>query len=182
MQYTRREAFKVGLFGSAALALPLQRAASAQSVLDNRMPSSLLPKPFTLPFKIPPVATPVSVHDGEDCYRIFIKEAKAEILPGYQTPIWGYNGSFPGPTIQVEPGPQDVVRHINNLPPKHPVLKYTPWTSVHLHGSASLPQYDGYASDITLPGQYKDYHYPNVQQARTLWYHDHGVHHTAENV
>ncbi len=53
---------------------------------------------------------------------------------------------------------------------------------MHLHGSASLPQYDGYASDITNPGQYKDYRYPNWQNARTLWYHDHGVHHTAENV
>jgi FtsP/CotA-like multicopper oxidase with cupredoxin domain len=53
---------------------------------------------------------------------------------------------------------------------------------VHLHGSASLPQFDGYASDITFPGEYKDYHYPNFQPARTLWYHDHGVHHTAENV
>ena len=53
---------------------------------------------------------------------------------------------------------------------------------MHLHGHASLPQYDGYASDITNPGQYKDYEYQNVQEARTLWYHDHGVHHTAENV
>ena len=53
---------------------------------------------------------------------------------------------------------------------------------MHLHGSASLPQYDGYASDITYPGEYKDYRYPNVQDGRTLWYHDHGVHHTAENV
>ena len=56
-----------------------------------------------------------------------------------------------------------------------------PWTSTHLHGSASLPQFDGYASDITNPGEIKDYLYPNVQDARTLWYHDHGVHHTAEN-
>lgn len=56
-----------------------------------------------------------------------------------------------------------------------------PWTSTHLHGSASLPQFDGYASDITNPGEFKDYLYPNVQDARTLWYHDHGVHHTAEN-
>ena len=63
----------------------------------------------------------------------------------------------------------------------HPTLGYEPWTSVHLHGSASLPQFDGYASDITHPGEYKDYHYPNVQPARTLWYHDHGVFHTAEN-
>ena len=74
------------------------------------------------------------------------------------------------------------MRQINNLPPVHPTLGYTPWTSVHLHGSASLPQYDGYASDITNPGQYKDYRYPNCQTARTLWYHDHGVHHTAQNV
>ena len=53
--------------------------------------------------------------------------------------------------------------------------------STHLHGSASLPQYDGYASDITAPGQKKYYHYPNFQPARTLWYHDHGVHYTAQN-
>jgi len=30
-------------------------------------------------------------------------------------------------------------------------------------------------------GQYKDYYYPGGQSARTLWYHDHAVHHTAEN-
>ena len=53
--------------------------------------------------------------------------------------------------------------------------------STHLHGSASLPQYDGYASDLTMPGQVKTYHYPNIQDARTLWYHDHGVGITAQN-
>lgn len=37
------------------------------------------------------------------------------------------------------------------------------------------------ADDITKPGQYKDYYYPNAQNARTLWYHDHAVDHTAEN-
>ena len=74
------------------------------------------------------------------------------------------------------------MRHINNLPARHPDLDYTPWTSVHLHGSASLPEYDGYANDISNPGQWKDYTYPNWQPARTLWYHDHGVHHTGQNV
>jgi len=52
---------------------------------------------------------------------------------------------------------------------------------LHLHGSASKPQFDGYASDVTPTGFYKDYHYPNFQPARTLWYQDHGFHHTAEN-
>jgi FtsP/CotA-like multicopper oxidase with cupredoxin domain len=182
MQYTRRDALKVGLFGSAALALPLQRAARGQSVLDNRMPSSMLPKPFTLPFRIPPVAVPVATHDGEDCYRIAIKEAQLEILPGFRTTVWAYDGIVPGPTIIVQQGRKAKVRFINQLPLRHPTLKYTPWTSVHLHGSASLPSDDGYASDITYPGEYKDYRYPNFQHARTLWYHDHGVHHTAENV
>jgi FtsP/CotA-like multicopper oxidase with cupredoxin domain len=55
-------------------------------------------------------------------------------------------------------------------------------TSTHLHGSASLPEYDGYASDVTPSGFCKNYHYPNFQPARTLWYHDHGVHFTAQNV
>jgi FtsP/CotA-like multicopper oxidase with cupredoxin domain len=52
--------------------------------------------------------------------------------------------------------------------------------STHLHGSASLPEFDGYANDVTPVGFYKDYHYPNFQPARTLWYHDHGVHWTAQ--
>src|ERR687885_401311 len=70
---------------------------------------------------------------------------------------------------------------VNILPDRHPELGYQVWTSTHLHGSCSLPEYDGYASDTTKPGQFKDYHYPNIQDARTLWYHDHGVHITANN-
>ncbi|MCW2581229.1 MAG: Bilirubin oxidase, partial [Klenkia sp.] len=57
-----------------------------------------------------------------------------------------------------------------------------PWTSTPLHGMPSKPQFDGYAGDNSMPGQWKDYVYPNSCSARTLWYHDHGVHHTAENV
>ena len=133
------------------------------------MPSSKLPKPFTLPLRIPPVAVPVATHDGEDCYRIAIKETQLEILPGYRTAVWAYNGaSVTGPTIVVHQGRKAKVRFLNQLPLRHPTLKYTPWTSVHLHGSASLPSDDGYASDITYPGEYKDYRYPNFQHARTL--------------
>ena len=70
----------------------------------------------------------------------------------------------------------------NQLPKNHPALGHLLATSTHLHGSTTLPQYDGYASDVTLPGFCKDYVYPNDQAAHTLWYHDHGVHHTAQNV
>src|SRR6476660_8067326 len=114
MQYTRR----------AALALPLQRAASGLSVLDDRMPSSNLPKPFTLPLRLPPVAVPVATHDGEDCYRIAIKETRLEILPGFRTTVWAYDGTVPGPTIIARQGRRAKVRFINQLPLRHPTLKY----------------------------------------------------------
>ena len=182
MEYTRRDALKLGLFGSAALAIPLERAARADSVLDNRMPTRNLPVPFTLPFARPPIAVPYSTDGDTDRYRIGMDVVQLEVLPGFQTTWWGYGGTVPGPTIVMEHGRKSKVRFVNNLPLKHPTLGYTPWTSVHLHGSPSLPQYDGYANDITYPGQYKDYHYPNSHEATTHWYHDHGVHHTTENI
>lgn len=57
------------------------------------------------------------------------------------------------------------------------------------NGSASMTNqpltarapFDGWAEDVTEPNSYKDYYYPNGQNARTLWYHDHAIDHTAEN-
>lgn len=182
MGFTRRDALKAGVFAGAAVLVPVGRAVQARGSLENRMPAKLLPKPFTVPFAVPPVAVPVRTDATTDYYRIRMAPAVLEVLPGYRTEFYAYNGSVPGPTIKARQGRPVVARFVNELPARHRTLQYEPYTSVHLHGSASLPQYDGYASDITRPGQYKDYRYPNVQNARTLWYHDHGVHHTAENV
>jgi FtsP/CotA-like multicopper oxidase with cupredoxin domain len=187
MSLTRRDVIKAGVFAGAALSIPLSRVVSGQSQLDSRMPASKLPRPFTNKFVTPPVAVPVRTDATTDYYQMTMEATPLEVIPGFKTMFFAYRdvhlpaGSVPGPTIQVNRGRQAVVRHINSLPKVHPTLGYEPWTSVHLHGSASLPQFDGYASDITHPGQYKNYRYPNEQPARTLWYHDHGVHHTAEN-
>lgn len=182
MTLSRRDLVKLSVLGGAAIALPLERSVSGATVLTNRIAESALPAPFTMPFKVPELHTPYRSDETTDFYKVYMKPATAEIITGYQTPVWAYNGQVPGPTFPMVQGRDAVVRMVNSLPSKHPVLGYTPWTSVHLHGSASLPPFDGYASDITNPGQYKDYRYPNWQPARTLWYHDHGVHHTAENV
>jgi spore coat protein A, manganese oxidase len=128
------------------------------------------------------VLQPVRSDATTDYYRITQTAFVGQILPNVNTPLWGYNGTVPGPTIKARRGRRTVVRQVNQLPETHPALGYIPWTSTHLHGSPSLPQYDGYASDITYPGEWKDYVYPNSAEGRTLWYHDHGVHHTAENV
>ncbi|NMH94496.1 multicopper oxidase domain-containing protein [Pseudonocardia bannensis] len=177
---SRRDILKISALGAAALTLPLERVVHAKGV--SRLAASKLPKPYTVPFAVPPVLAPIGTTDqGEPLYEIRQRAASVEILPGLKTTIFGYNGLTPGPTIKAQRGRPIAVRMINDLPPTHPQWRYTPWTSCHLHGSASKPQYDGYASDITQPGEVKTYRYPNIQDARTLWYHDHGVHHTAEN-
>ncbi len=177
----RRELMKLGLFSSAALALPIERVARTQAALTNRIAASALPQPFTIPFKTPPVLVPERQTQNYDYYTLTQRQAQAEILPGKLTDIWGYNGITPGPTIMNTRGRHAVVQQINALPEIHPTLRYNVWSSTHLHGSASKPQFDGYASDITDVNSWKDYEYPNLQDARTLWYHDHGVHITAPN-
>ena len=172
---SRRDVLKVSALGAAALALPVERVVRAKTA--SKIASNKIPKPYTLPFKVPPVID----GRGGGTLTIAQKMQNAVILPGVQTPIFGYNGTAPGPTVLARRGtPLSVVMR-NELPAKHPNWGYEAWTSCHLHGSASKPQYDGYASDITRPGQSKTYQFPNNQEARTLWYHDHGVHHTAEN-
>lgn len=180
-QYSRRDALKFGVFGAAALALPLERVVDAKEASD-RLATRRLPRPYTTPFTVPPVLSPVRRTATTDYYVVTQQPLTAEIIPGLPTEMWGYNGLVPGPTIKTRRGKEAVVRQINGLPRRHPRLRYNPTTSTHLHGSPSLPQFDGYASDITAPEQFKDYSYPNTMEARTLWYHDHGLHHTAENV
>ena len=176
---TRRDALKVSALGAAAVALPWQGILSAKSasLIDRRR----IPRPYTVPFTQPPVLSPRRTDATTDYYRIVQRPFVGQILPGVDTPLWGYNGMVPGPTIKARRDRRVVMRQVNQLPPRHPALGYIPWTSTHLHGSPSLPQYDGYASDISYPGEWKDYVYPNSAEGRTLWYHDHGMHHTAEN-
>ena len=54
-------------------------------------------------------------------------------------------------------------------------------TLLKIKRSYSRTPFDGWAEDVTGPGQYKDYYYPNVQPVRTLWYHDHAIGITAVN-
>ena len=179
-QVSRRDVLKFSALGAAVVALPLERVVRAKTV--SQIAASKLPAPYTLPFAVPPVV------DGRSGGTVALdqKLAKVGIIPGFQTTIFGYAlpgqaPTTPGPTIHAKRGTPLTVTQANRLPATHPFLNYDPWTSTHLHGSASKPQYDGYASDITKVGQTKRYVYPNKQDARTLWYHDHGVHHTAEN-
>ena len=186
-QFSRRRLLKIGAVGAVgvgALGVPLGRAAAGKQA--SRLSSANFPKPYQAAFQRPPVLQPTSSGvDGDgvptNYYTVTETQTSAQIVPGLGTPVWGYNGSVPGPTIGLEQGTRAVLKVRNQLPAVHPQFGHPFDTSTHLHGSASLPQYDGYASDVTPSGYVKDYHYPNFQPARTLWYHDHGVHFTAQN-
>jgi spore coat protein A, manganese oxidase len=117
------------------------------------------------------------------------------------TRLWGYNGTYPGPTIEAQKGSPVSIQWENNLPPVHflPIdhklhgaSMDTPEvrTVVHLHGIRVLPDSDGYSEAWFTPGykqvgpffKNKTYTYPNQQPATSLWYHDHALGITRLNV
>jgi spore coat protein A len=115
-----------------------------------------------------------------DLYELTARVGQARILPPpfNLTTIWGYEGAFPGPLIRARSGVPVVVRHTNGLGNAAPELGL----STHLHGGNVDGFSDGHPVNEFQPGASKVYTYFNDQPAATMWYHDHGIHHTARNV
>ncbi|MGH3565875.1 MAG: multicopper oxidase family protein [Pseudonocardia sp.] len=149
----------------------------------ERLASALpLPRPYRVPLTVPRVARPTGTDaSGAAAYEITQRVAEVEILPGMRTPVWGYDGIFPGPTFETWRGAPVIVRHRNELPVP---------TVVHLHGGHTPAEHDGWPLDLVLPsgdsGNWqhhgmagdvaagvREYRYPMTQRGATLWYHDH---------
>ncbi|WP_081655629.1 multicopper oxidase family protein [Halopiger goleimassiliensis] len=152
----------------------------------------------------PGVAEPAGTKDGQPYYELEMNEFEQRLhsdLP--PTTVWGYDGQFPGPTIEAEQGEPIYVRWQNDLPDEHllPVdttvhEEMIPYdidgvrTVTHLHGGNVEAASDGKAQgwftrDFEATGpkfEQKDYYYVNDQPAATLWYHDHAVGITRLNV
>jgi FtsP/CotA-like multicopper oxidase with cupredoxin domain len=107
--------------------------------------------------------------------------------------VWGFEGSSPGPTILARYGEPIVVRFRNQLPRDH-VGFGIPQVTIHLHNAHTAPASDGFPEAYYNPGLFKDHHYANAlpgfstgetdinEALGTLWYHDHRVGFTAQNV
>ncbi|KAF2865147.1 bilirubin oxidase [Massariosphaeria phaeospora] len=126
---------------------------------------------FEYPLPISPVKDSKLTYTNEssgaliDYYEVEVKTLKKQIYPNLpECDMIGYDGITPGPTFVMRQGREAVVRFTNNGPTN---------VSVHVHGQYNRAPFDGWAADYALPGQYKDYYYPNAQNARTIWYHDH---------
>ncbi|KLU83867.1 hypothetical protein MAPG_02917 [Magnaporthiopsis poae ATCC 64411] len=134
---------------------------------------------YKFPLPIPPVKQPKQIITNTSTgrsvwyYEVEIKNYTQQVYPDLgPTRLVGYDGISPGPTFIIPRGQEAIVRFVNNA--QLPI-------SVHLHGSYSRAPFEGWAEDTTNPGQYKDYYYPNSQEGRTMWYHDHAMGITAEN-
>jgi FtsP/CotA-like multicopper oxidase with cupredoxin domain len=152
-------------------------------------------EPFQATLPIPSVLTPTSTEGGVDYYEITERTGTAEIIPGIRTPVWGYNGLAPGPTIQARLGRPVKVKYINGLRPEDETrdmidmnpheLKRPSATVVHAHGLNTDWVSDGYPENMRNPGESVEHTYPNradYQRPATMWYHDHALHATSKHV
>ena len=71
-------------------------------------------EPFRRDLPRIPELQPVRRTRTRDIYDVTIQEGMAEVLPGFQTPIYGYDGVYPGPTIRARTGREVVVRQRNS--------------------------------------------------------------------
>jgi spore coat protein A len=162
----------------------------------------LVLEPFVDPLPIPALAVPTAgTIGGAASYQIAVTEFKQKLhrdLPA--TTVWGYGGTYPGPTIVASTGNPVSVTWINDLRDSTNALRAEHYLPVdacvhgpdmegptarivsHLHGGHVPPESDGYPTQTSLPGQRQTFRYPNNQLPGTLWYHDHALGITRLNV
>ena len=112
---------------------------------------------WTLPYKI---------KNGVKEFHLVAEEIEHEFAPGSKAKCWGYNGSTPGPTIEVVEGDRVRILVTNRLP-EH--------TSVHWHGillPSGMDGVGGLSQPHIRPGETFVYEF-TLRQHGTHMYHPH---------
>lgn len=192
------------------LLLLLLTVAAKGQVLLNAVTHPKFVEPLPAPSVVQPVVpggTYYEVAASQFQQNLGLKDANGNPL---LTTVWGYNGSYPGPTFEMTQNVPVSVKWINNLkdntgmPLPHllPVDTTVHWAHpsnwpacgvpivTHLHGGHTEAASDGYPEawftpDFAQTGhhfQQQIYNYSNSQEATTLWYHDHALGITRLNV
>ena len=126
MSLSRRELLRLGLYtgagmftGQHQMSMPKSGAAATQA---STLAAASTEKPIVLapyvdPLPIPPVIRPAkSANPLPIRMRAFQQKAHRDLPP---TPLWGYNNSWPGPTIEVRRAQPLSVKWSNELPLRH---------------------------------------------------------------
>ncbi len=126
-------------------------------------PASAGPAPFEAPDL---EKLPWKMVNGAKEFHLVPQAVQREFLPGYSMNVYGYNGSMPGPTIEVTQGDRVRIVVTNELPED---------TFVHWHGFELPVQYDGAATltqNPIKPGKSMVYEF-DVHEEGTFFYHSH---------
>lgn len=141
--------------------------------------AQIVQHPHTIPPKAPsngrpfhPVVTlngwsaPWRMKNGWKEFHLIAEPVIRELAPGMKATLWGYNGSSPGPTIEVVEGDKVRIFVTNKLPEP---------TSIHWHGQRLPNGMDGVAG-VTQPqipvGKTFVYEF-DAKRAGTFMYHPH---------
>ncbi|MFY1638095.1 multicopper oxidase family protein [Solwaraspora sp. WMMB335] len=160
-------------------------------------------QPYRDPLPIPRVLRPRRGEPDELTVRMTVARVRMHSqLP--TTTIWGFDGTLPGPTIEVRRDRPLSVRWVNQLSGKMPLVAVAPliewadpplwdrpgrdgapvltdvsnlppWTVIHLHGAETGMDNDGWPEAGIAPGAVQVAEYANAQRATALWYHDHAM-------
>lgn len=109
---------------------------------------------------------PFRLDNGVKVFHLVAEPVKQELVPGKTVDLWGYNGSAPGPTIQVNQGDRVRILVDNHLPEP---------TSMHWHGFEIPNAMDGapgVSQDPIKPGERFLYEF-TLHQEGTYFYHSH---------
>src|SRR5437667_1794978 len=184
MTKSRRDFFRKALVGAGALAsTPAWDGPRAQAIEQDHMnmqhdhthmkmsqATPLRNRPSGgafVPLQTPDIPDlPWQIDNGVKVFHLVAEPVKQQIFPGKTIDVWGYNGSSPGPTIQITQG--DRVRIIvdNHLPEP---------TSMHWHGFEiphSMDGGPGISQDPIKPGGRFVYEF-TLHQEGTYFYHSH---------
>jgi manganese oxidase len=159
--------FGAGLFGASAR-LTAAESAEQTNTKNPRRPTVTPPKP-SVPMLTPNVADcPFELDGPTKVFHLKAAPLKQKIAPFKTIDLWGYNGTSPGPTIQVTQG--DRVRiHVENALPES--------TSMHWHGLEVPIEQDGVpfiSQKPIAPGEIYTYEF-TVHQEGTFFYHAHSA-------
>lgn len=106
--------------------------------------------------------------------RLEAAPVQLELIPGFKTEAWAYEGHVPGPLIEVREGDRVEIELVNRLPQP---------TTIHWHGLPVPADQDGSPTDLVAPGERRLYRFTLPPgSAGTYWFHPHPHHHTAEQV
>jgi len=138
-------------------ARPLPPSAPASSKRGSRPVSVVTPDVPHMPWRL---------ENGVKVFEISAEHVRTELLPGRPMDGWGFNGSIPGPTIEITEGDRVRFDVTNNLP--------EPFT-MHWHGleiPVNMDGMPGISQPLIQPGQTFRYEF-TVHQNGTFFYHSH---------